>query len=122
MILLFTKSDLMHAYGFTMCVSVFLIKFEVLRVCLEVLDNTRVSKKEFSDVLYWSGSLKRAPSRLSELLRFGYCQEFAEASSSSLERAFMGQTWETSLERALKRSTWVCSLKRGLARLSEHSS
>jgi len=41
----FTKSDVMHAYGFTMCVYVFLIKFEVLKVCLEVPDDTRVSEK-----------------------------------------------------------------------------
>jgi len=49
---LFIKSDVMHAYGFTMCVSVFLIKFEVLKVCLDVLDVTRVSEKEFSNMLH----------------------------------------------------------------------
>jgi len=106
-----------------------LLKSKTLKVFHKSSDDTRISEKGFSNVLSCNRSLKRAPSRLSELLKFGYCQELTWASSSSLERAFMCQTWETSLERAPARlsehswcSSWACSLERGPARLSDHSS
>jgi len=109
-------------YGLAIYVSVIHKKFIVLKVCHEVSDGMRISEKGFSNVLSCIRSLKRASPRLSELLKFGYCQELAWASSSLLERAFMCQTWETSLERVFKFSSWVCSLKWGRARLSENSS
>ena len=97
-------------------------KSEVLKVFQKSLDNTRMLEKGFPDVLSCNRSLKRALSRLSEILKFGYCQKIAWA---SIHVPILGNfTWasSSSLERAFMCSSLVCSLKHGLARLSEHSS
>jgi len=45
------KSNMMHVYGLTMCISVFHIKFIVIQACQELSDNTSTSEKVFSVVL-----------------------------------------------------------------------
>jgi len=72
------KGGMMRVYGLAIYVSVFLKKrLSLLKVCHEVSDDTRISEKGFSDELSCNRSLKRASSRLSELLRFGYSQTLA---------------------------------------------
>jgi len=81
-----------------------------------------ISEKGFPDELSCNRSLKWASSRLSELLRFGYCQTLAWASIHVPDLENFAWARYSSLERTFKCSSWVCSLKRGPARLSEHSS
>jgi len=66
-----------RVYGQVMYVSVFHKKLRILKFFHVASDDTRISEKGFSEVLSCSRSLKRASSRLSELLKFGYCQELA---------------------------------------------
>jgi len=63
--------------GSITCSSKFFEVSEALKVCQDGSDNTRMIRKGFPDVLSCIRSLKRASSRLSELLKFGYCQELA---------------------------------------------
>ena len=116
-----------HCCGLLSCDSAFFNKSETLKVCRKSSDDTRMLEKGFSDVLSCNRSLKRASSRLSEILKLAtnwnsLKRELAWASIHAPGLGNLAWASSSSLERAFMCSSWVCSLKRGLARLSEHSS